>query len=81
MYLAKANCTENYGCTSCDKVVLELNIYLHVRPIYPDKYVCIYTHIYLYKYLCACIYTYAYSDDVYERIYTNMYISVGIESD
>ena len=31
--------------------------------------------------MCVCIYTYAYSDDVYERIYTNMYISVGIESD
>ena len=24
--LAKANCTENHVCTSCDKVVLELNL-------------------------------------------------------
>ena len=24
--LAKANCTENHVCTSCDKVVLENNI-------------------------------------------------------
>ena len=24
--LAKANCTENHVCTSCDKVVLEVNL-------------------------------------------------------
>ena len=27
--LAKANCTENQVCTSCDTVVLGFNIYIH----------------------------------------------------
>ena len=35
--LAKANCTENHVCTSCDIVVLDLNIhqiYFYVTPQY-----------------------------------------------
>ena len=27
--LAKANCTENHICMSCDKVVLDIYIYIH----------------------------------------------------
>ena len=33
--LAKANCTEDRVCTSCDKVVLDIYIYI---------YICMYTY-------------------------------------
>ena len=33
MNLAKANCTENHVCTSCDKVVLDWNL----SPVFPEN--------------------------------------------
>ena len=49
--LAKANCTGNRVCTSCDIVVLDTYLYVFVRHIIYIR-VCI--HIYIYK-MCVHI--------------------------